>query len=134
MGNRRTSGLAAGWQSLGRYGSSRSADSRTAVALDRQRKLLFWPSANYISPRRLLQDLADLGAKDGMLLDGGGSSQMAIGKRRRQESQRGFVRWLRPWRAFRGQGPTVADAGTLIIFWRSQFVSDLVKGSALSKK
>jgi Phosphodiester glycosidase len=33
-----------------------------------------------ISPRRLLQDLADLGAKDGMLLDGGGSSSMAIGK------------------------------------------------------
>jgi len=34
----------------------------------------------YISPRRVLQELADLGAKDGMLLDGGGSSSMAIGK------------------------------------------------------
>ena len=28
----------------------------------------------------MLQELADLGAKDGMLLDGGGSSSMAIGK------------------------------------------------------
>src|SRR6266511_3411329 len=61
-------------------GSSRSPDSRTAVAIDRQRKLLFLALGQYISPRRLLQDLADLGAKDGMLLDGGGSSSMAIGK------------------------------------------------------
>ena len=28
----------------------------------------------------MFQKLADLGAKDGMLLDGGGSSSMAIGK------------------------------------------------------
>ena len=28
----------------------------------------------------MLQKLADLGAKEGMLLDGGGSSSMAIGK------------------------------------------------------
>jgi hypothetical protein len=28
----------------------------------------------------MLQTLADLGAKEGMLLDGGGSSSMAIGK------------------------------------------------------
>ncbi len=61
-------------------GSSRSPDSRTAVAIDRQRKLLFLALGQYISPRRLLQDLADLGAKDGMLLDGGGSSSMAIGE------------------------------------------------------
>ncbi len=61
-------------------GSSRSPDSRTAVAIDRQRKLLFLALGQYISPRLLLQDLADLGAKDGMLLDGGGSSSMAIGK------------------------------------------------------
>jgi hypothetical protein len=61
-------------------GSSRTPDSRTAVAVDRPRKLLFLAVGENISPRLMLQELADLGAKDGMLLDGGGSSSMAIGK------------------------------------------------------
>jgi hypothetical protein len=61
-------------------GSSRSPDSRTVVAVDRQRKLLFLAVGEHISPRLILQKLADLGAKDGMLLDGGGSSSMALGK------------------------------------------------------
>jgi hypothetical protein len=61
-------------------GSDRSPDSRTAVAIDRSRKLLFLAVGENISPRLMLQKLADLGAKDGMLLDGGGSSSMAIGK------------------------------------------------------
>ena len=61
-------------------GSSRSPDSRTAVAIDRPRKLLFLAVGDNISPRLMLQKLADLGAKDGMLLDGGSSSSMAIGK------------------------------------------------------
>jgi hypothetical protein len=60
--------------------SSRSPDSRTAVAIDGPRKLLFLAVGDNISPRLMLQKLADLGAKDGMLLDGGGSSSMAIGK------------------------------------------------------
>jgi hypothetical protein len=60
-------------------GSDRQADSRTAVAIDGPHKLLYLAIGEYISPRRLLQELADLGAKDGMLLDGGGSSSMAIG-------------------------------------------------------
>jgi hypothetical protein len=61
-------------------GTSRTPDARTAVAVDRERKLLFLAVGSYVSPRRLLQDLADLGAKEGMLLDGGDSSSMAIGK------------------------------------------------------
>jgi len=61
-------------------GSSRSPDSRTAVAIDREHRLLFLAVGRHISPRRLLQELADLGARDGMLLDGGGSSSMGIGK------------------------------------------------------
>jgi Phosphodiester glycosidase len=61
-------------------GSNRSPDSRTAVAIDRQSKLLFLAVGQHISPRLMLQKLADRGAKDGMLLDGGGSSSMAIGK------------------------------------------------------
>ena len=61
-------------------GSDRTADSRTAVAVDRPQKLLFLAVGENISPRLMLQELADLGAKDGMLLDGGGSSSMAVGK------------------------------------------------------
>jgi Phosphodiester glycosidase len=69
-------GLQDGKVSLG----STSPDSRTAVAVDRQRKLLFLAVGEYISPRLVLQTLADLGAKDGMLLDGGDSSSMVLGK------------------------------------------------------
>jgi hypothetical protein len=58
----------------------RKADSRTAVAIDGARKLLFLAIGQQISPRLMLKVLADLGAKDGMLLDGGGSSSMAIGE------------------------------------------------------
>jgi hypothetical protein len=60
-------------------GSARGPDARTAVAIDGPRKLLFLAIGENISPRRMLQELADLGAKDGMLLDGGNSSSMAIG-------------------------------------------------------
>jgi hypothetical protein len=60
--------------------NGRAPDSRTAVAIDRPRKLLFLAIGEYISPRFLLQKVADLGAKDGMLLDGGGSTSMAIGQ------------------------------------------------------
>jgi len=59
-------------------GNSQSPDSRTAVGIDASRKLLFLAVGEKISPRLILEKLADLGAKDGMLLDGGGSSSMAI--------------------------------------------------------
>jgi hypothetical protein len=58
----------------------RSPDARTAVAVDLPRKLLFFAVGTHISPRLMFQTLADLGAKDGMLLDGGDSSSIAIGK------------------------------------------------------
>jgi hypothetical protein len=54
-------------------------DARTAVAVDLPRKLLFLAVGTHISPTLMYQTLADLGAKDGMLLDGGDSSSMAIG-------------------------------------------------------
>ena len=54
-------------------------DGRTAVAVDLPRKLLFLAVGTHISPTLIFQTLADLGAKDGMLLDGGDSSSMAIG-------------------------------------------------------
>jgi len=59
-------------------GSDRTPDSRTAVAIDRPHRLLYLAIGQYISPRLMLKILADLGARDGMLLDGGGSSSMAI--------------------------------------------------------
>jgi hypothetical protein len=54
-------------------------DGRTAVAVDLPRKLLFLAIGTHISPTLMFQTLADLGARDGMLLDGGDSSSMAIG-------------------------------------------------------
>src|SRR6478752_4868263 len=50
------------------------------ASIGRQSKLLFLATGGNISPRVMFQKLAELGAKDGMLLDGGGSSSMAIGK------------------------------------------------------
>jgi hypothetical protein len=60
-------------------GSYRQPDSQTAIAINGPRKLLFLATGNYISPRLIFQILSQLGAKDGMLLDGGTSSSMAIG-------------------------------------------------------
>jgi hypothetical protein len=54
-------------------------DGRTVVAVDLPRKLLFLAVGTHISPRLMFQTLANLGARDGMLLDGGDSSSMAIG-------------------------------------------------------
>jgi len=54
-------------------------DARTAVAVDLRRTLLFLAVGTHISPNLMFQTLADLGARDGMLLDGGSSSSMAIG-------------------------------------------------------
>src|SRR5262249_58559176 len=61
-------------------GSSRSPDAGTAAAIDRERKLLFLALGQYVSPRPVLQELANLGAKDGMLLDGGGGRSPAPGR------------------------------------------------------
>jgi len=65
-----------------------SPDARTAVAVDVPGKLLFLAVGTHISPRLIFQTLADLGAKDGMLLDGGSSSSMALGKDARGVSKR----------------------------------------------
>jgi len=54
-------------------------DARTAVAVDLPRKLLFLAVGTHISPNLMFQTLANLGARDGIQLDGGDSSSMAIG-------------------------------------------------------
>jgi hypothetical protein len=54
-------------------------DARTAVGVDRQKRLLFLAVFENASPWRALDKLAKLVAVDGMLLDGGNSTSMAIG-------------------------------------------------------
>lgn len=75
-----------GGQGIGLYEGKVSAasdwkpDSRTAVAVDAERKLFFIAVGEHISPRLILEKLAALGGREGMLLDGGGSSSMVIGE------------------------------------------------------
>jgi Phosphodiester glycosidase len=61
-------------------GSERKPDTRTAIGIDAERKLLFLAVAEWASPRLVLERLATLGARDAMLLDGGGSSALGIGE------------------------------------------------------
>ena len=76
-------------------GSGRAPDSRTAVAIDQQRKLLFLAVGQNISPHLILQELADLGAKDQKcFLDGRGTSSMAVGKGAAGTSAGVLSRWL----------------------------------------
>ena len=63
MGHWRPGGLAA--RGKVSPSSDRKPDSRTAVAIDEERKLLFLAVGENISPRLMLQKLADLGAKRG---------------------------------------------------------------------
>jgi Phosphodiester glycosidase len=57
-----------------------TAGTRTAIGIDQTRKLLFLAVGERISQAHMLQILADLGARDGFLLDGGASSVMEIGQ------------------------------------------------------
>jgi Phosphodiester glycosidase len=60
-------------------GRDSTADARTAIGIDEIRKRLFLAVGDRISQPRMLHTLANLGARDGLLLDGGGSTAMAIG-------------------------------------------------------
>jgi hypothetical protein len=62
------------------WGGDSTADVRTAIGIDEARRLLFLAVGERISQGRVLHLLADLGARDGILLDGGGSSAMEIGE------------------------------------------------------
>ena len=61
-------------------GSGRQPDSRTAIGIDAERKHLFLAVAAWASPHLVLERLSELGARDAMLLDGGGSSAIAMGE------------------------------------------------------
>lgn len=61
----------------------RPTDARSAVGFNRGRRLLILAAFENASPRRALEKLAELGAADGMLLDGGNSTSMALGGKAR---------------------------------------------------
>ena len=63
-------------------GAETQRDSRTMVAIDHQQHLFLAVGAD-ISPRLLAQKLAEKGATDALILDGGTSSMMAIGRNAR---------------------------------------------------
>lgn len=83
-------------------GSNLLPDSRTAIGIDPDRKLLFLAVAERASPRLVLERLAGLGARDGMLLDGGGSSAMAIGQGARGVASGALFGGSRPVATFFG--------------------------------
>jgi hypothetical protein len=83
-------------------GSDRQPDARTAVAIDPRRKLLFLAVAEWISPHLLLEKLAEMGAREGMLLDGGSSSAIAIGQEARGISPAILLGGWRPVATFLG--------------------------------
>jgi hypothetical protein len=56
-------------------GGDSTADARTAIGIDQPRKLLFLAIAERISQPRMLNVLADLGARDGFLLEGEARAQ-----------------------------------------------------------
>jgi hypothetical protein len=55
-------------------------DARTTVGIDGEKRLLFLAVFENASMRRALTKLAQLGAVDGMLLDGGTSTSMSLGQ------------------------------------------------------
>lgn len=83
-------------------GIDRKPDSRTAIGIDADRKLLFLSVAEWVSPRLLLEQLGRLGAREAMLLDGGGSSAMAIGEGSRHTARGTLLGGWRPVATFFG--------------------------------
>ena len=83
-------------------GVDRNPNSRTAVGIDSERKLLFLAVAEWASPRLVLEELAKLGARDAMLLDGGSSSAMAIGKDSQNMTSQVLLGGWRPVATFFG--------------------------------
>jgi Phosphodiester glycosidase len=82
--------------------SDRQPDSRTAIGIDAERKLLFLAVAEWASPHLMLEELAKLGARDAMLLDGGASSAIAIGEGARDVAMGPLFGGSRPVATFFG--------------------------------
>jgi hypothetical protein len=63
--------------------SQKPTDERTAIGIDAEKRLLLLAVFESASERRALDKLHELGAVDGMLLDGGHSTSMVIGDKAR---------------------------------------------------
>jgi hypothetical protein len=63
--------------------SQKPTDERTAIGIDTKKRLLFLAVFENASERRAIDKLRQLGAVDGMLLDGGHSTSMVIGGKAR---------------------------------------------------
>lgn len=61
-------------------GLSGESLARTAVGIDAGKRRLFLAVFESAAPRRAMEELAALGARDGLLLDGGGSTAMVVGE------------------------------------------------------
>jgi hypothetical protein len=108
-------------------GSGRTPEARTVVAVNAQRKLLFLAVGGWISPRRVFELLANLGAKDGMLLDGGGSSAMAIGQGAAGVRAGTVFGGWRPVATYFGiKAEPVGTAQTVLLFHRHLIVKTFV--------
>jgi Phosphodiester glycosidase len=59
--------------------SQKPTDARTAIGIDREQRLLILAVFENASERRAVEKLSQLGAVDGMLLDGGHSTSMVLG-------------------------------------------------------
>jgi hypothetical protein len=76
--------------------NTRVPNSRTAIGIDPKQERLFLAVGEHVSPHLILATLARLGAKDGMLLDGGGSTSMAVARGQSGQGVRALVGGWRP--------------------------------------
>jgi hypothetical protein len=72
-------------------------DSRTAIGIDSDRNLLILAVFESATPSQALEKLAELGAKEGMLLDGGDSTSMALGSDTAGVRSGTTLNGWRPW-------------------------------------
>ena len=82
--------------------SQKPTDARTAVGIDRDKRLVFLAVFENASERRAMDELRKLGAVDGMLLDGGHSTSMALDSK---------VRGVRPGVLIGGWRPVATHFG-----------------------
>ena len=83
-------------------GQRPTAGFTEAIGIDAEGKLLFLAVAKWASPHLMLEELAKLGARDAMLLDGGGSSAIAIGEGAQDVATGPLFGGLRPVATFFG--------------------------------
>jgi hypothetical protein len=84
------------WDGRVSEGIGSNVDARTAIGIDAPQRLLFLAVFESVSPRRAMQEMATLGARDAMLLDGGGSTAMVIGDGARDVQPGAVIGGLRP--------------------------------------